>query len=157
MNIQSVQDFITDVKNKDLVVLFLDFRKAFDSVNHLFLITLLANIGLPAEFILCVSILYGNLQSMVRYKNWLTAAFPLKRGVRQGCPLSCHLFNLVGQVVIYSLWDHGYFEWWTIVGDPCSLYADDTAIFLRDCCVICVQRAGISNKGLLFKISIIMK
>ena len=111
------------------MVLFLDFRKAFDSVNHLFLITLLANIGLPAEFILWVSILYGNSQSIVRYKNWLTAAFPLKRGVRQGCPLSCHLFNLVGQVLIYLLQDNGYFEWWTFVGDPCSLY---TAIFLRD-------------------------
>ncbi len=131
-NIRSVQDFITDVKNKDLVVLFLDFRKAFDSVNHLFLITLLANIGLPAEFILWVLILYSNLQSMVRYKNWLTDAFPLKRGVRQGCPLSYHLFNLVGQVLIYSLRNHGYFEWWTFVGDPCSLYADDTVIFLRD-------------------------
>ncbi len=34
--------------------------------------------------------------------------------------------------IIYSLRDHGYFEWWTFLGDPCSLYADDTAIFLCD-------------------------
>ncbi len=59
MNIHSVQDFITDTVDKDSVVLFLDFHKAFDSVNYLFLLTLLANIGLPAEFILWVSILYG--------------------------------------------------------------------------------------------------
>ncbi len=26
--------------------------------------------------------------------------------------------------------DHGLFDWWMKWGDPCSLYADDTAIFL---------------------------
>ena len=35
-------------------------------------------------------------------------------------------------MLIYSLCDHGYFEWWTFIGDPCSLYADDIALFLAD-------------------------
>ncbi len=38
----------------------------------------------------------------------------------------------MGQVLIYSLRDSGYFEWWTFPGDPCLLYADDMAIFLPD-------------------------
>lgn len=42
------------------------------------------------------------------------------------------MFNLVGQVLIYSLKDCGYFEWWEFHGDPCSLYAENTAIFLPD-------------------------
>ena len=41
---------------------------------------------------------------------------------------SCHLFNLVGQVIIHYLWDHGFFSWWNWYTDPSSLYADDTAI-----------------------------
>ncbi len=38
----------------------------------------------------------------------------------------------MGQVLIYSLRDSGYFEWWQFPGDPCSLYADDITIFLPD-------------------------
>ena len=131
-NIRSVQDFISDSSAKNSAVLFLNFCKAFNSVNHLFMFTLLVNIGLPPEFVLWVTILYSNSLSMVRHQNWLTTLFGMCRGVCQGCPLSCHLFNLVGQVLIYSLRDHGYFEWWTFLGEPCSLYADDTAIFLCD-------------------------
>ncbi len=52
--------------------------------------------------------------------------------MHQGCPLSCHNFNLVRQVLIYSLRDCAYFEWWYFYSDPCSLYADDMAIFLPD-------------------------
>ena len=54
----------------------------------------------------------------------------LGRGVCQECPLSCHLFNLVSQVLIYALQQRGLFAWWPFHGDPCSLYADDTAIFI---------------------------
>ena len=130
-NIRPVQDYI-NFSSTNSVILFLDFRKAFDCVNHLFLLTLLLHMGFPTEFILWVSIMYGNASSMVKYKNWLTPAFQLQHGVRQGCPLSCHLFNIVGQILIYSLQDSGYFEWWTFISDPSSLYADDTAIFLHD-------------------------
>ena len=48
------------------------------------------------------------------------------------CPLSCHLFNLVGQVLVYSLRDAGFFGWWLKPGDLCSIYADDNALFVRN-------------------------
>ncbi len=93
---------------------------------------LLIHIGLPAEFVTWILILYHEAESVVHHKNWLTESFLLKCGVQQGCPLSCHLFNLVGQVLIYSLRDSGYFEWWLFAGDPCSMYADDIALFISD-------------------------
>ena len=131
-NIWSVQDVISTSRDTGIIVLFLDFRKAFDTVNHLFLVTLLAHIGFPSEYVAWISLLHAKAESAVRHKNWLMRKFPLLQGVRQGCPLSCHLFNLVGQVLIYSLRDSSYFEWWHFMNDPCSLYADDTAIFLSD-------------------------
>ena len=79
--------------------------------------------------------MYNNVSSVVRYQNWLTAPFPLGQGVRQGCPLSYHLFNLVGQVLIYYLQDIGEFHWWKYSGDLYSLYADDTAIFYLMFCI----------------------
>ncbi len=130
-NICSVQDVISDKTNlTGSIVLFLDFWKAFDSVNHLFLFTLLLHMGFLPEYIAWVSLLYTNAMSIMKHRNWLTVSFPLFHGVRQGCPLSCHLFNLVGQVLIYSLCEAGYFEWWKFDSNPCSLYADDIALFL---------------------------
>ncbi len=145
-NVCSVQDVISNSPTTGAVVLFLDFCKAFDSVNHI-LFVLLANIGLPLEFILWISIIYGHSESVVCHKNWLTAPFAVGRGVHQGCPLSCHLFNLVGQILIYSLHDCRYFEWWTFSNDPCSLYADDIALFLPDLDQLVVVLAHIQWVG----------
>ena len=52
-NIRKVQDAIDYAKatDKEWVVLFLDFQKAFDSVSHLFLVTMLRTMGFPVEYI----------------------------------------------------------------------------------------------------------
>ncbi len=76
--------------------------------------------------------MYHDSISVVHHNNWLTVPFSLDRGVRQGCPLSCHLFNLVGQILIFYLRDQGFFAWWSKPGDPCSFYADDTTHFIMD-------------------------
>ena len=34
--------------------------------------------------------------------------------------------------MIFYLHDNGFFGWWSRHGDPCSLYADDTAIFVEN-------------------------
>ncbi len=46
-NVWSVQDVINVKGAKKPIVLFLDFLKAFDSVNHLFMLSFLIHIGLP--------------------------------------------------------------------------------------------------------------
>ncbi len=111
-NIQSVQDWIDhlDYGNQG-IVLFLDFKKAFDSISHTFLFYLLEQMGFPMEFITWIRILYKNAISCVKFRNWLTPVFDLNHGVRQGCPISCHLFSLIGQVLVYSLRHAGYFAW----------------------------------------------
>ena len=91
---------------------------------------LLCHIGLPDWFSTWVGIIYNKAESVARHKNWLREKFPLHCGVRQGCPLSCHLFNLVGQVLLYSMRDHGLFAWWDKPGDPGFLYADDIALLV---------------------------
>ena len=104
-NIRYVQDIIDEsvCSGNNTIVLFLDFCKAFDSVNHLFLMLLLIHMGFQLLFVAWILTLYKQASSCIHYKNWLTPYFGLGRGIHQGCPLSCHLFNLVGQVLIYSL------------------------------------------------------
>ncbi len=79
-----------------------------------------------------MKIIYSGVISVVRHKNWLTDKITLGCGVHQGCPLSYHLFNLVGQVLIYSVHDHGLFSWWNKPGDPSCQYADDVALLIID-------------------------
>ncbi len=121
------------MNGKDHVVLFLDFKKAFDSVSHQFLFLLLEHTGLPASYIEWICIMYSNASSVLRHKNWLIPKFSLGRGVWQGCPLLCHLFNLVGQVLLYSMRDCGLFQWWTRLGDLDSQYADNIVLLVENC------------------------
>ena len=66
-NIRSVQDMITDIteNDKEHLVLFLDFCKAFDSISHLFLQCLLIKVSLPPEFVEWVDIIYAHANSVV--------------------------------------------------------------------------------------------
>ena len=110
-NIRFIQDAMDHFKDTSKVILFLDYKKAFDSVSHEFIFCLLHHIGLPNHFVQWVTIMYGDVTSLVHHKTWLTPMIPIGQGVRQGCLLSCHLFNLVGQVLIFYLKDHGFFNW----------------------------------------------
>ncbi len=105
LNIRSVQDFIDHVENNNLdhSVLFLDFKKAFDSISHHFLFQLLIRMGFPWEYVDWVKIMYTSVCSVIHFKDWMTPPITLQRGVHQGCPLSYHLFNQVGQVLIFLL------------------------------------------------------
>ena len=88
--------------------------------------------GFPPAYVTWVMLLYSNAESTVRNRGWFSTVIPLGHGVRQGCPLSCHLFNLVSQVTIYYLSASGIFVWWMLVGNPVSLYADNVAIVMKD-------------------------
>ncbi len=41
------------------------------------------------------------------------------------------MFNLVGQIIVYSLWKQGFFVWWGN-SDPASLYADDGTLIVQN-------------------------
>ena len=83
MNIHSIQDMIDYLHQKNLshLILFLDFKKAFDSVSHHFLFALLQHIGIPETYIDWVKIMYQDVVSVVWHQNWLTSPFTLGRGV----------------------------------------------------------------------------
>ncbi len=83
-NIWSVQDTMDYFAKHSLpsLILFLDFKKAFDSVSYSFLFALLHHIGLPEEFIVWVKIMYHEVYSNVRHNNWLMMDIHLMQGVR---------------------------------------------------------------------------
>lgn len=78
-----------------LVLLQLDFAKTFDMVSWDFLFATMAYMGVPGSFTNIVKMLLQGASTTVSLNSQLTEAFPIKRGVRQGCPLEPYLFLMV--------------------------------------------------------------
>ena len=112
----------------------MDIEKAFDSLDHNFLISTLEKYGFGQNFILWIKILLNDKKSCVINGGKTTKYFMLGRGARQGDPISAFLFILALEILFLliktkpeiaglTIFDHGYLY---------SAYADDTTFFLKD-------------------------
>ena len=101
--IQDVIDYFEDTE-KECAVVFLDFKKSFDTVSHNFLSQALSKFNFGESFKKWVDIIYTNAESCTTNNGWTSKSLPIKKGIRLGCPLSALLFLLV--VEIYHLKYH---------------------------------------------------
>lgn len=67
-------------------IFFLDFYKAFDSVEHPFIMRTLKHFGFGEKFIKIINMIYNEINSSVSLPQGTTKRFEVKRGIRQGCP-----------------------------------------------------------------------
>ncbi len=73
---------------------FLDYEKAFDSVDRESLWKLFRHYGIPDKIVTIIRNSYEGLNCKVVHGGQLTEAFQVRTGVRQGCLLSPFLFLL---------------------------------------------------------------
>lgn len=116
------------------MLLSLDAETAFDRVNWLYLEHVLKKMGFHLDFISWVRVLYSNPTSRVQVNGYTSKQFELKRGNRQGCPLSPLLFAIsiepLAEMIrenprIYGISDGGGTH-------KISLYADDVILYISD-------------------------
>ena len=74
--------------------LYVDFRKAFDKINHLKLFQCLKGHGIHGNFLKVLLSMYKNLSSCIKTENGLTDFFECNIGTRQGDKSSSIIFNL---------------------------------------------------------------
>jgi hypothetical protein len=74
---------------------FIDFEKAFDSIDHQVLWKILKHYGIPQKIISIIQQLYDGFSCQVIHDGNLTEPFTVTTGVRQGCILSPLLFVMV--------------------------------------------------------------
>ncbi|CAG2239279.1 unnamed protein product [Mytilus edulis] len=72
---------------------FIDFKKAYDTVNRFLLFCKLESIGISSKMLNALKSLYHKVQSCVKVNGKITQWFDVQCGLKQGCVLSPILFN----------------------------------------------------------------
>jgi len=86
-----------------LGIMCIDFNKAFDSVEHMFIENVLKFFNFGDNFINMIKTLLHNRQSMVRVGDMLTEPFDIKRGTPQGDRISPYIFIICIEILLIKL------------------------------------------------------
>ena len=129
-----VVDYAETVEENGAIIA-LDQEKAYDKITHDYLWKTLAKYNLPASFIATVKSLYENAETKVMVNGVLSSSFKVSRGVRQGDPMSCLLFNIAIEPLPNML-RKSDLKGFEIPGVKdkliTTLFADDTTVFLSE-------------------------
>ena len=95
--ILALRRLIEGVKSNNLpaVLLFLDFRKAFDSIHREKMFAILKAYNIPDELVNAIKLLYHNTRAKVVSPDGETEEFEIVAGVLQGDTLAPYLFTIV--------------------------------------------------------------
>ena len=105
----------------------MDIEKAFDLVNHLYLITVLEKYVFKENFIKWIQILIQNQESCVSYGGTTTNYFKLERGTRQDYSISANLFVLILEIAFLFIMQNENINGLNIFGNTFlyTSHADD--------------------------------
>ena len=131
-NIRLISDLIDYTKQKNIpgIAIFLDFRKAFDSVERDYIAKVLD----VFKFKFWVKVFYTDISSCVINNGFASPFFKLKRGVRQGCPLSGLLFVLAIELFALAIKNDPLIQGICVGKEEIKLtqYANDTRVFVKN-------------------------
>ena len=78
----------------DLYISFIDFTKAFDTVDRPHLFRILSKVGCPPKLISLIQCLYTNVNARLIFDGKVSKSFAYNGGVKQGCKLAPSLFEI---------------------------------------------------------------
>lgn len=116
------------------IILALDQEKAYDRIDHEYLWQTLKAYNFTEKTIKKLQNLYKGAKTSIRINGCVTEPFEIHRGVRQGDPLSCLLYNIAIEPFFDSIRNS---DLKGIKISPytdnalVSAYADDTTIYLN--------------------------
>ena len=83
------------MKDKKHTIISIDAEKAFDKIQQPFMIKTLQKMGIEETYINIVKAIYDKLIANIILNGEKLKAFPLRSEIRQGCPPSPLLVNIV--------------------------------------------------------------
>ena len=123
---------ITDEQDIPGLLLIVDFEKAFDSISWKFINHTLNFFNFGDSIKRWINLFYTDIQSCVIQNGFLSEPFNVKRGCRQGDPLSPYIFLLCEEILSRQFKANTEIKGIEIAGTKylLSQFADDTTIFL---------------------------
>ena len=85
------------------MIISIDVEKAFDKVQHPFMIKTLSKVGIEGAYFNIIKSIYDKPTANIVLNGQKLKAFPLRSGKTQGCSLSPLLFNTVLEVLATAI------------------------------------------------------
>ena len=125
---------INNSKDKNHMIISIDAEKAFDKIQHPFLIKTLSNVGIQGAFLNIIKAIYERPTANIILNGQKLRAFPLRSGTRQGCPLSPLLFHIVLEVLATAIRQEKEIKGIQIGKEEMklSLFANDMIVYIEN-------------------------
>ena len=124
---------INKLKKKTHMIISIDAEKAFDNIQHPFMIKTLQKVGIEGTYLNIIKATYDKPTANIILNAGKLKAFPLRTGTRQGCPLSPLLFNIVLKVPAMAIREEKEIKGIQIGKEvKLSLFADDMIVYIEN-------------------------
>ena len=116
------------------MIISIDVEKAFDKVQHPFILKTLSKVGIEGVFLNIIKAIYDRSTANIILNGQKLRAFPLRSGTRRGCPLSPLLFNIVLEVLATAIRQEKAIKGIQIGKREMkmSLFADDMIVYMEN-------------------------
>ena len=99
----NVIHYINKLKDKNHMIISIDVEKAFDKIQHPFMIKTLQKMGIEGTYLNIVKAIFDKPTANIILNGEKLKAFLLRSGTRQGCLLSPVVFNTVLEVLALTI------------------------------------------------------
>ena len=112
----------------------IDAEKDFDKIQHRFMIKTLQKVGIAGTYLNIIKAIYDKPTANIILNGEKLKPFPLRSGMRQGCPLSPLLFNIVLEVLATAIREEKDINGIQIGKEEVklSLFADDMILYIEN-------------------------
>ena len=116
------------------MIISIDAEKAFDKIQHPFMIQTLQKAGIEGTYLNIIKAIYDKHIAIIILNPEKLKAFPLKSGTRQGCPLSPVLFNIVLEVLVTAIREEKEIKGIRTGKEEIklSLFVDDMILYIKN-------------------------
>ena len=129
----NVINYINKLKDKNHIIISIDTEKAFDKIQHPFMIKTLQKMDIEGTYLNTLKPIYDKPTANIILNGEKLKAFPLRSGPRQGCPLSPLLFNIVLEVLARAIREEKEIKGIQIRKEvKLSLFADDMILYIEN-------------------------